>query len=563
MNGIRMIRPREGDVFHRGGSISINYRFIRVVLVAGGDIVFSLMDENGDEVVSTTVKNTYLNYSPRWYYREVVLEVPGNVSYGEYHILASHSASGAEGESDVFSIQGIGEGHPGHPGTPSTWAIQNVTPGRVPVSWPRGSIKLITWRIDGAYPSERAFLVTLMRGAESVRTFSAGRAVWKGIFETYSLNCIMPTDIPLASDYRIKVVDRNGPTEGISEREFSVTRPICGIEVGLVDLEVHSLHLSSGFLYRVGQPLNFRISSSGMNEVTAQLVPVEEQFRWRWSIPLRDSPFITTSLSWTPPPEVPVGDYRIYVTGVIPGCATGTSYAYSEAFHLYAPIPDPVYEINVTYPHGQIVIFTSNSPYCHLSWSGWFPTDALFTRILYKGSVELQRIGPDVLSPDYYDLDFNAYVKYFNVNGYASGSDYHVRVEVWSLDGTELLASDNTENFTLMNRSTECSTYQPLIIVSPNNSQSEVRVIGRPLSIEWFHYPDASPDHRIRLLLVRDTAFGGGEWEINSSIPSFPCQTTWVIPTSVPPGDGYRVRAEQIGGTGVATSERTFSISNP
>jgi hypothetical protein len=386
----------------------------------------------------------------------------------------------------------------------------------------------------------------------------------------------MPTDVPLASDYRIEVVDRNGLTEGISESEFSVTRPICGIEVGLEDLEVHSLYPSSRFLYRVGQPLNFLISSSRLVEVTAQLVPVEEQFRWRIrSIPLRDfgGSFTTASFSWTPPPETPVGDYRIYVTGVIVtgtthGGATCTGHAYSEAFHLYAPIPDPVYEINVTYPQsGQIVIFTSNFPYCHLSWSGWFPTDALFTRILYKGSVELQRIGPDVLSPDYYDLDFNAYVKYFNVNGYASGSDYHVRVEVWSLDGTELLASDNTENFTLMNRSTECSTYQPLIIVSPNNYASEVRVIGRPLSIEWFHYPDASPDHRIRLLLVRDTAFGGGEWEINSSIPSSPSQTTWVIPTSVPPGDGYRVRAEQIGGTGVATSENTFSIlgyiSNP
>ena len=173
------------------------------------------------------------------------------------------------------------------------------------------------------------------------------------------------------------------------------------------------------------------------------------------------------------------------------------------------------------------------------------------------------------------------YYTMFNVNGYASGDDYHVRVEAWSLDdtedgtedGTELLASDNTEFFTLMNMTffkldirnmnrTGCSAYQPLVIISPNNA-SEVRVIGRPLSIVWCHYPDASPDQRIRLLLVRDIAFGGGEWEINSSIPSSPSQTTWVIPTLVPPGDGYRVRAEQIGGTGVATSLWTFSISNP
>jgi hypothetical protein len=529
-------------------------------VAAGGDIVFSLrLDENMDEVVSTSVENTHPNL-PRWYYREVVLVVPGDVTYGEYHILASHSDSGAEGKSDVFSIQGIGEGGPGHP---TAWEIRVVFPSYLGVNWPRGSIKLITWRIDGEYPSERAFLVTLMRGAESVKTISAGGAVWNGTFETYSLKWVMPTDIPLASDYRIEVVDRNGLTEGISEREFSVTRPICGIEVGLVDLEVHSLDPSSGFLYRVGQPLNFVISSSGLVEVTAQLVPVEEDLR-HWSIPLRDTGggFTTASFSWTPPPEIPVGDYRIYVTAVIPGCATGTGHAYSEVFRLYAPIPDPEYEINVTSPReGQIVSLRSYSLFLIMWYGCGFPDVTSFTRILYKGSVELQRIGPDERPPPpgrecCYDTNFN-------VTGYASGSDYHVRVEAWSPDGTELLASDNTENFTLLNMSYECSAYQPLVIFSPNNYASEVRVIGRPLSIAWCHYPDASPDQRIRLLLVRDTAFGGGEWEINSSIPSSPSQTTWVIPTLVPPGDGYRVRAEQIGGTGVATSVRTFSISNP
>ena len=99
--GIRMSSPQKGDVFHRGGSISINYRFSRVV-DAVGDIVFSLrLDENGDEVVSTTVENTDPNLPPGAFH-EVVLVVPGDVSYGEYHILASHSASGAEGECDVF-----------------------------------------------------------------------------------------------------------------------------------------------------------------------------------------------------------------------------------------------------------------------------------------------------------------------------------------------------------------------------------------------------------------------------------------------------------------------------
>ena len=102
MNGLQVFRPREGYVFHPGGSLSINYRFTWDDVAAGGDIVFSLrLDENGDEVVSTTVENTDPNLPPGAFH-EVVLVVPGDVSYGEYHILASHSASGAVGESDVF-----------------------------------------------------------------------------------------------------------------------------------------------------------------------------------------------------------------------------------------------------------------------------------------------------------------------------------------------------------------------------------------------------------------------------------------------------------------------------
>jgi hypothetical protein len=149
-------------------------------------------------------------------------EIPSDAR-GEHTILATHPA--ANGISPVFFIQPPSFGDAG-PGTPTAWQIKLVTPGRMPVSWPRGSTKVIAWRISGAYPSERRFLVQLKRGGDTILTIPSDDAVWHAPSTSYSLNWTIPTDLPPAVDYRILVMDRNGPTEGISERDFAVTGPI-------------------------------------------------------------------------------------------------------------------------------------------------------------------------------------------------------------------------------------------------------------------------------------------------------------------------------------------------
>lgn len=218
---IDFVSPERGAVLHPGTDMNLRYQFNR--RVQPGTVTFQLY--HAGAVVSTQTHE----YRPGSAasrgqpIHTVHWDIPRNAPRGDYAILAIHPV--ATGISPLFSIQPRSFGDAG-PGTPTAWSISLVTPGRMPVSWPRGSTKVIAWRIAGEYPSERRFLVQLKRGAETVLTIPADEAAWHAPSTSYSLNWTIPADLPPASDYRIQVMDRNGPTEGISERDFAITGPI-------------------------------------------------------------------------------------------------------------------------------------------------------------------------------------------------------------------------------------------------------------------------------------------------------------------------------------------------
>ncbi len=219
---IDFLEPSRDDVQHTGGTMTVRYQFNR--RVEPGTITFQLYHNGSVEAEQT---QEYLPEGAGTMHQAIHtlhFEIPSGISYGNYTILATHpKASGFV----TFPIRPIGEGgaSEGGGGTHTAWEIRLVTPGHTPISWPRGSTQIIAWRINGHYPAERAFLVQLKRGADTVLTIPAERAIWHGASESYSLSWPIPADLSPASDYRIKVVDRNGPTEGISET-FSVTGPI-------------------------------------------------------------------------------------------------------------------------------------------------------------------------------------------------------------------------------------------------------------------------------------------------------------------------------------------------
>lgn len=94
---------------------------------------------------------------------------------------------------------------------------------------------------------------------------------------------------------------------------------------------------------------------------------------------------------------------------------------------------------------------------------------------------------------------------------------------------------------------------------------------GDALPIQWCNHPPFS-DMQLRVLLVRDSTSGDGEgiisditWAspfdaIGDCDPDRDIDLYWAIPDPIPTGDGYRVRAEQIGGEGVSLSVEPFTI---
>lgn len=127
------------------------------------------------------------------------------------------------GESDRFQIAAIGEG--GGSASSGGFEIRVVGPsGGNPRH--QGSTAMISWRLTGNYPGEPSFVVKLLRGSVSVLTIDSSAAVWQANSRTYTLNWTVPQDLPAGDNYRIKVADRNGPMEDVSDENFSISGPI-------------------------------------------------------------------------------------------------------------------------------------------------------------------------------------------------------------------------------------------------------------------------------------------------------------------------------------------------
>lgn len=107
--GIEMTRPREGDLHHPGGSITIRYRFSREV-APGGDVTFAAIHRGTGAAAATTSVPHAGPSGPDAELREATLVVPAGSPNGEYCISASHPASGASGLSDSFRLESFGEG---------------------------------------------------------------------------------------------------------------------------------------------------------------------------------------------------------------------------------------------------------------------------------------------------------------------------------------------------------------------------------------------------------------------------------------------------------------------
>ncbi|GEM_PF-4031386 len=204
--------PDRDEIFHRNGTIPVQYRFNR--RVAPAVITFQLYHEGA--VVATQTRD----YHPAPANRRETLyafnfAIPSDAPHGGYTILATHPH--ANGFTSKFSILPIGEG--------SGSAAWGIHISRLRENCMRGSTQTITWVLHGDYPEMRNFTVQLMKGSEVVETIPSDSAQWHGSSKSYSLSWLVSTELALASDYRIKISERNSPVEGVSDF-FNVTGSI-------------------------------------------------------------------------------------------------------------------------------------------------------------------------------------------------------------------------------------------------------------------------------------------------------------------------------------------------
>lgn len=102
-HGIEIASPTAGDVFIRGRSMPIRYRFSRLV-AAGGAVLFSAIRTGvGGEEATLLVRNDNPP-GPDDPYREVQLDLPADAPTGLYLLSASHADSAAGGLSDLFRV---------------------------------------------------------------------------------------------------------------------------------------------------------------------------------------------------------------------------------------------------------------------------------------------------------------------------------------------------------------------------------------------------------------------------------------------------------------------------
>jgi hypothetical protein len=217
------------------------------------------------------------------------------------------------------------------------------------------------------------------------------------------------------------------------------------------------------------------------------------------------------------------------------------------------PSPPPTI-LQIRYPHDGDTLYTTE---LRVAWQCTWPEaeDPSFARVLLKNGVELQRIGP-------INYAGRGLSDSLNLFGRISGTDYQVMIEAydWDIDrGAPVYAASVTSGFfTFVNQIITPDERYPVTVHDPAPGTYP---IGTALHLVWQHFPRRRPDLLVRILLVRDSTEGGGQWTVADSLPSSPGEATWAIPDDIPPGDGYRIRIEQIGGSGADVSKRPFTIT--
>ena len=450
--------------------------------------------------------------------------------------------------------------------------------------YPQGERMRVAWRDitpgDGADSESGNFLINIRQvGREDEgRAFYAGTTVARCNVSSPSFEVTIPEIVSNGRNYYIRVHDLD--SEGVygDSDTFQIGPSGANVEVILQEPPPcpHWVRdCLSSFRYRLGTPLGFTLAST-VDDAYFEVETIELQPRYgdrggyrSWPMDPIDTggPFSRGTFEWMPPLDIETPhDYRIKVRYRFTHYSEHRlSTAYSEYIDLYDPWPpEPTYSISISRPvTGEAYSINDGVPWLNIDWtSSHIPDGVCYTIILTKGGVELQRFGPQP------DSDKR---KIFNVNGYESGGDYSVRIEAHrdadNEEGIftpceEFLASAETGHFTLNNTNWGCSEYYPLHVYEPGYSR-DPQIIGEPLRIWWVSCFDSALHKRVRISLVREASHGGGEWEVASSMDASIDEITWVIPDDVPAGEGYRIRVEEIGGSAVAASTYTFSISAP
>ncbi|MCD4741447.1 MAG: hypothetical protein K8R67_03040, partial [Desulfobacteraceae bacterium] len=100
---IEIESPSRYQTYHPGDTVTIRYRFTRIVDVVAGDITFkAVYQRGGDEIETTTV-----GYDPLvdgLNFRDTVITLPDDAPEGLYSIIAEQSGSEDSGEGNPFWV---------------------------------------------------------------------------------------------------------------------------------------------------------------------------------------------------------------------------------------------------------------------------------------------------------------------------------------------------------------------------------------------------------------------------------------------------------------------------
>jgi hypothetical protein len=449
----------------------------------------------------------------------------------------------------------------------------------------QGSLVVVSWSDanpgDGLDAESGAFVFLIRRqgGAGDEACATCGHEVGRATVAEPQFTIQVPTYMMTGADYYVRVYAGDNP-EVYGDSDIFSIGPVD--EEALIELHdpppcpdwVHPMHCHARTQFRVDQPIVFTLRRSGDSAVIGEIFSAVllSVYHSAPSVPMaltEFSNFTIAELSWTPPPDtaVPI-EYRIEIGYRFAHDAPDVRrYVNSERFYLNPPWSEPDLsshnQIAIRNPEAGDTVYTGST---NTLWAQWQcelcdDTSTLsYTRILLKGGEELQRIGPIAYS----HLGMSPR-EWFSIFGYLSGSDYQVRIELNrhndETDALEMIASDTTGYFAILNNRAEPPGALPLRLLEPGAYEDTSFAIGTPIHISWSHSPPASAEYRVRLSLTQDTTEGGGAWPIAADIPAAPNEMDWVIPGHIPPGSGYRVLIERIDGAGSSNSYIPFTIT--